>query len=260
MLEFELAPVLLLVAAGLAAGFINTIVGSGSLVSFPALLVVGLPPVLANVTNNVGVLPGSISGAIGYRTELIGKWRTLIPLVITATIGGISGALLLLVLPPEVFDGIVPALIALALVLVITGPTLKKRAAAAKARTGTDTAEKSEVTVGLMVTTTLTGTYGGYFGAAQGVILLSLLSIMLKGTMQYANAVKNVLAASANFAAAIVFVILTPVDWLAAGVIAVGAIIGGHLGAKVGRRISDLALRIVIVIVGIAAIVALLLG
>lgn len=261
MVDLELPQFLLLIGAGLIAGCINTIVGSGSLVSFPALLAVGFPPVLANVTNNVGVLPGSVSGAIGYRRELKGKGRSLLPLAVTAGLGGIGGALLLLVLPAEIFSGIVPALIALACVLVLVGPALKKRAAARKALREDDGDEdEGEVTPGLLTTTAATGIYGGYFGAAQGVILLSILSILLKGTMQYANGVKNVLAASANFSAAIVFVALVPIDWLAAAAVAVGAIVGGQVGAQVGRRIPDLALRIVIVAVGVAAIIALTAG
>ncbi len=274
MPELELVPILLLALAGLGAGMINTIVGSGSLITFPALLAVGYPPVLANVTNNLGVLPGSISGAIGYRRELKGQWRSIVPLMVSSGIGGVAGALLLLVLPAEVFNGVVPVLIALACVLVVTGPTLKKRIAArqllASARrnqrgTGPEVTftedgepEVSENRAGLSVATALSGTYGGYFGAAQGVILLSILSIMLKGSLQRANAMKNVLTASANFTAGVVFVALTPIDWFAAGIIAVGAIVGGQLGAKLGRRIPELALRITIVVVGVIAIVALL--
>ncbi|WP_168626717.1 MULTISPECIES: sulfite exporter TauE/SafE family protein [unclassified Cryobacterium] len=275
MPELDLVPILLLALAGLGAGMINTIVGSGSLITFPALLAVGYPPVLANVTNNLGVLPGSISGAIGYRRELKGQWRSIVPLMISSGIGGVAGALLLLVLPAEVFNGVVPVLIALACVLVVTGPTIKRHIAArqelARARRNQALAAQHAVALadngepefrenrpGLAVATALSGTYGGYFGAAQGVILLSILSIMLKGSLQRANAMKNVLTAAANFTAGVVFVALTPIDWFAAGIIAVGAIVGGQLGAKLGRRIPELALRITIVVVGVIAIVALL--
>ena len=254
MTELEILQIVLLVIAGLGAGLINTIVGSGSLITFPALLALGYSPVLANVTNNVGVLPGSISGAIGYRRELRGDWRSVLPLAAAACAGGAAGALLLLVLPPEIFDGAVPLLIALACVLVIFGPTLKRRLAMTQDSYGVFRENRT----GLSTATALTGVYGGYFGAAQGVILLAILSIMLKGSMQRANAVKNVLAAASNSAAAVVFLVLTPVDWFAAGVIAFGAVLGGQIGAKIGRRIPELALRITIVAVGIVAIVALL--
>ena len=247
MTWFEVA---ILFLSGTLAGIINTVVGSGSLVTFPALLALGYPPILANVTNNVGVLPGSISGAIAYRKELKGQFKPVALLAIFSGLGGLAGALLLLQLPAEVFDGVVPALITLACVLVIVGPRLKQAIAARRARKGVPTHK-----VAPFVTTGLTGVYGGYFGAAQGVILLSGLSILLPGSIQRANAYKNVLSAVANFAAAIVFVAISQVAWLAAGVIAAGAILGGQIGGWVGQRLPPLVLRIVIVAVGIAAII-----
>lgn len=254
MPSLDILSIALLVVAGVGAGLINTVVGSGSLISFPALLAVGYPPVLANVTNNVGVLPGSVSGAIGYRHEIRGQWRALLPMMASAAVGGIAGALLLLVLPAAVFDGIVPVLIGLACVLVMLGPTIKRHIAARAPKSADG--EPSDSRPSLLTATALTGTYGGYFGAAQGVILLSLLSLLLKGSMQRANAVKNVLAATANLTASVVFVALTPIDWFAAGVIAVGAVVGGQLGARLGRRIPEPALRWSIFGVGVTAIVA----
>jgi len=241
--------VTILFLSGTLAGIINTVVGSGSLITFPALLALGYPPILANVTNNVGVLPGSISGAIAYRKELKGQFKPVALLAIFSGTGGLAGALLLLQLPAEVFNGVVPALIILACVLVIIGPRLKQAIAARRAEKGVPSHK-----IALFATTGLTGVYGGYFGAAQGVILLSGLSILLPGTIQRANAYKNVLAAVANFAAAIVFVAISEVAWLAAAVIAAGAILGGQIGGWVGLRLPPLVLRIVIVAVGIAAI------
>ena len=242
--------VIVLFVSGTLAGIINTVVGSGSLVTFPALLALGYPPILANVTNNVGVLPGSVSGAIAYRKELKGQFKPVALLAIFSAVGGLLGALLLLQLPAEVFDGIVPALIILALVLVVTGPWLKRAIALRRAKKGEPTRKFA-----LFAAVGFTGVYGGYFGAAQGVLLLSGLSVLLPGSIQRANAYKNVLAATANFAAAIVFVLISQVAWFAAGVIAVGAIIGGQIGGWVGQRLPPLVLRIVIVVVGIAAIV-----
>lgn len=241
--------VVILLVSGTMAGIINTVVGSGSLITFPALLALGYPPILANVTNNVGVLPGSISGAIAYRKELKGQFKSVALLATFSGLGGLAGALLLLQLPAEVFDGVVPALIILACILVIIGPRLKQSIAARRAKGGAPSGKAA-----LIATTGLTGVYGGYFGAAQGVILLSGLSILLPGSLQRANAYKNVLAAVANFAAAIVFVSITEVAWLAAAVIAAGAILGGQIGGWVGQRLPPLVLRFVIVAVGIAAV------
>ena len=234
---------LLLFLAGTAAGTINTVVGSGSLVTFPTLLALGYPPVLANVTNNIGVLPGSISGAIAYRSELKGQARGVLPLAVCSLIGGGAGALLLLVLPASAFDAIVPVLIIAACVLVVAAPWLKRWAfrRATAARPG-----RSGRAATLLTSTGLTGVYGGYFGAAQGVILLALLSIMLPGDVHRANAYKNVLAAVANGAAALVFVFTTSVAWFAGGIIALGAILGGQLGANVGRRLPPVVYRGVI--------------
>lgn len=245
--------VLILFVAGTAAGTINAVVGSGSLITFPALLALGYPPVLANVTNNIGVLPGSISGAVAYRRELRGQWRQVLPLAGCSAVGGLIGALLLLVLPASAFNGVVPVLILLAVVLVIVSPWLKRWSAARQAKTEADMARGERPT--LFTTVGLTGVYGGYFGAAQGVILLSILSILLKGGMQRANAYKNVLAATANGAAAVVFVFSTPVAWVAALIIAVGAVIGGQIGGRVGRRLPPIVYRGIIVVIGIVAII-----
>lgn len=242
--------VAVLFTSGVAAGVINTVVGSGSLITFPALLAFGYPPVLANVTNNVGVLPGSISGAIAYRNELRGQFRKILPLAAFSGVGGLSGALLLLVLPPEVFGTVVPVLIMFACILVIVGPKVKTWAEAREAQSGSDARRQGT----LLVSVGLSSVYGGYFGAAQGVILLSFLSILLKGGIQRANAFKNVLAAVANGAAAVVFIITTQIAWIAAGIIALGAILGGQIGGSLGKRLPPVVYRALIVVVGIIAI------
>lgn len=243
--------VAVLFTTGLAAGTINTVVGSGSLITFPALLALGYPPILANVTNSVGILPGAISGAIAYRSELRGQFRQILPLALCSGIGGLIGALLLLVLPPAVFDTVVPVLIIIACVLVIVGPQLKRWAEAREGKTGSG----SERRVALMASAAFTGVYGGYFGAAQGVILLAFLSILLKGGIQRANAYKNVLAAVANGAAASVFLFTTEIAWIAAAIIALGAILGGQIGGSVGKRLPPVVYRVVIVVIGIVAII-----
>lgn len=238
--------------AGVWAGTINTVVGSGTLISFPVLLSVGIPPVTANVSNTIGLFPGSFVGAYGYRRELAGQRQRAIVLGVAAAIGGIAGAVLLLVLPARAFKAIVPVLIVLALILVVFGPKLTSWLK------GTRHAASERVSWPLWVVTLGTGVYGGYFGAAQGVLLMGFFGLLLAESLQRQNALKNVLAGVVNFVAAIVFVLTAEVDWAAAGLIASGAIVGGLIGAKIGRRLSPDVLRAVIVVVGLAAIVKLL--
>jgi uncharacterized membrane protein YfcA len=265
-------------AAGLAAGTINTVVGSGTLITFPTLLAFGYPPVLANVSNNVGLVPGVASGVYGYRSELGGQRRRLLRLGSASVCGGLVGAILLLTLPQSAFKDIVPALIGVAVVMVVIQPRLAKwvaerqRARAALARpdgaSADDAAPASAIpapnaqeAIGgpvLWVLVFLAGIYGGYFGAAQGVLLIGMLGIALNDSLQRINAAKNVLAGLVNGLAAVVFIIATHIDWGVAGLIAAGSIIGGQVGARVGRRLPPWGLRVVIVCVGVAALVKLL--
>ncbi len=241
------------VAVGLAAGTINTIVGSGSLITFPTLLALGYPPVVANVSNTVGLVPGSISGAVGYRRELVGQRGRIVRFGAASVAGGITGAFLLLALPASSFQRIVPFLILLAVVLVIVQPRVSRTLAARRSA-----GEAHELP--LLVTVYLTGIYGGYFGAAQGVILIALLGIFLTDDIQRLNALKNVLASLVNLVAAILFIVAAHVEWPVAALLAVGSITGGQLGAIVGRRLSPLVLRGVIVLVGTVVAIRLLLG
>ncbi|GAC1536764.1 MAG: sulfite exporter TauE/SafE family protein [Acidimicrobiales bacterium] len=239
-------------AAGLAAGTINTVVGSGSLITFPTLLALGYPPVLANVSNNIGLVPGSISGVVGYRRELRGQRSRIARLSVASLGGGLLGAVLLLVLPDGVFRRIVPVLILLACALVIIQPRLTKRVASDR-----DDAAP-QVGAILLASVFATGVYGGYFGAAQGVILIMLLAIFLDDDLQRLNAAKNVLALLVNGIAGVVFILFTSVDWTIVALIAGGSIIGGQLGATVGRRLPRPALRAAIIVVGLVAAVRLL--
>jgi len=278
-------------AVGLAAGTINTVVGSGTLITFPTLLAFGYPPVLANVSNNVGLVPGVASGVHGYRAELTGQRRRILRLGTASLCGGLVGAILLLVLPAGAFKAIVPVLIGIALVMVVFQPWLSKwvsrrQAARAQARAaagdggeagamdGPGTAggpgavgvaipvsQETAVQAGgpvLCVLVFLSGVYGGYFGAAQGVLLLGLMGVAFTDSMQRINAVKNVLAGLVNGMAAVVFVLATHVDWAVAGLIAAGAVLGGQLGARVGRKLPPWALRVLIICVGTLALVKLL--
>lgn len=249
---------LAVLAAGIGAGTINTIVGSGTLITFPVLLATGLPPVTANVSNTLGLVPGSISGAIGYRKELQGQRARILRLGSVSLVGGLAGAILLLTLPSDSFDTIVPVLIGLALVLVVLQPrlaaALRRRQEAAGGDTGHP--DGGPALLGGML---LASAYGGYFGAAQGVLYLGLMGL-LREDLQRINAVKNVLAALVNGVAAVVFLFVAEFDWTAVVLIAVGSTIGGQIGAKVGRRLSPTVLRAIIVTVGILAIVQLLVG
>jgi uncharacterized protein len=238
--------------AGIFAGTINTVVGSGTLVTFPVLLAVGYGPVVANVSNTVGLVPGSISGAIGYRQELTGQRARIARLGSASLLGGIAGAVLLLTLPSSAFEAIVPVLIVIALLLVVFQPRLSR--ALAERRKHTRPHGGPLLWSGIFGT----GVYGGYFGAAQGIILLALMGIAIPDEdLQRLNALKNVLAAIVNGVAAVIFVFAADVAWLPAVLLAAGATIGGQLGAKVGKRLSPALLRGVIVVVGVAAIVQL---
>jgi uncharacterized membrane protein YfcA len=238
-------------AAGIVAGTINTVVGSGTLVTFPVLLGFGYAPVTANVSNTVGLVPGSVSGAVGYREELGGQGRRTLPLAAASVLGGITGAVLLLSLPASAFKDIVPAFIALALLLIVFQPRLAK--ILARHRPPSQHHAGRAATAGVFAS----GVYGGYFGAAQGILLLAILTLALDDDLQRINALKVVLAGLVNLVAGIVFVFVAHVAWGAAGLIAAGSLIGGVVGARAGRRLPAPALRAVIVVVGIVAIVRL---
>ena len=242
-------------AAGIGAGTINTIVGSGTLITFPVLLAVGLPPVTANVSNTLGLVPGSLSGAYGYRKELSGQRDRLLRLGTASALGGLLGAVLLLVLPADAFKAIVPVLIGIALLLVVLQPWLARFVAAR--REGETHVDGG---IALLLGVFATGVYGGYFGAAQGVLLLGLMGLLLSDDLQRINATKNILAGLVNGVAAIVFVFASHIDWTAALLIAAGSVIGGQLGARVGRKLPPTVLRGLIVAVGLTAMVKLLLG
>jgi uncharacterized protein len=294
----SIAEAFALLGAGLAAGTINTVVGSGTLITFPTLLAFNFPPVLANVSNNVGLVPGGLSGVHGYRAELRGQRDRVLMLGSASVCGGLLGAILLLVLPASAFKAIVPVLICVALVMVAVQPWLAKWVAArqrdrAALRGGGSRGVVSRGVVSrgvarrggvrrggvrrggvrrglgwlradsgtgpvLWLLVFCTGVYGGYFGAAQGVLLIGLLGIAINDSLQRMNAVKNVLVGLVNGVAAVIFIAFSHVDWNAAALIAGGSIIGGQVGARLGRRLPPWGLRVLIICVGIAALVKLL--
>ncbi|HET9021614.1 MAG TPA: sulfite exporter TauE/SafE family protein [Ornithinibacter sp.] len=247
---------LLVVLAGIGAGTINTIVGSGTLITFPTLLLLGVPPVTANISNNIGLVPGSLTGSIGYRHELVGAGPDLRRLVPMSLVGSATGAVLLLVLDPELFRAIVPVLILIGLVLVVVGPRLN---AWAERRRAEGTASEEGHLRAMQAGVLGAGVYGGYFGAAQGIILMGILGSLSSEPIQRLNGYKNVLGTVVNAVAAIVFVAVASerIDWLVVLLIAVGSTIGGVLGATVGRRLPPPVLRAVIVVIGLVAIARL---
>jgi uncharacterized membrane protein YfcA len=251
---WEAAAILL---AGVGAGTINAVVGSGTLITFPTLLALGYPAVSANVSNNIGLVFGSLSATWGYRQELSGQGRTLRRLTPASLIGSVIGAVLLLRLPAKAFETIVPVLIGIAIVLVLVQPRIAAAAAARRDRAGREHTGAGPLA---LIGTGLAGVYGGYFGAAQGVLLIGLLGALLPENLQRVNAVKNWLAAVANGVAAVTFLIVAPgqVRWWVAALIAVGSTLGGMLGSRIGRRLPPVALRVVIVVVGLTAVVRLL--
>jgi uncharacterized membrane protein YfcA len=249
----SLGEVVAIALAGMAAGTINTVVGSGTLITFPVLLAFGYAPVTANVTNTIGLVPGSVSGAIGYRRELSGQRARAIRLGTMSVLGGVTGAVLLLVLPASAFKAIVPVFIAVALVLTVFQP----RIARALAKREIDLEHPRGLLTPLAIY--LTGVYGGYFGAAQGIMLLAILGVVLPQDLHRTNALKNVLAGLVNGVAGLYFIFAAHIDWEVAAIIAAAAIVGAQIGARYGRRLPPGVLRVLIVLVGISAIVQLLL-
>ena len=242
---------LAIIGAGAAAGTVNSVVGSGTLITFPVLLGFGYSPVTANVSNSLGISPGNISAAVGYRSELEGQRSRVLRLGTAAIGGAIVGAVLLLALPAGAFKAIVPGFIALALLLVIAQPRLNRTLALRRPH-----AQHAGFTIWLGLFAC--GIYGGYFGGAQGILVIAVLGIMINDALQRLNALKNVLIGLSNLVAALIFVFTAPhVSWGAAGLIAAGSIPGSQIGARYGRRLPPLALRAVIVIIGIVAIVKL---
>lgn len=263
---------LAILGAGLASGTVNAVVGSGSLITFPTLLAFGIPPVVANVSNNVGQVPGNVSGAIGYRRELAGQRQRLVRLGVFAAVGSAGGAAALLSLPSSSFQVIVPVLILTACALVLVQPWLSVRVIARRDRRAgspgrRDAADSGERPAGpdrealspaLRAGVVASAAYGGYFGAAQGVLVIGLLGTFLDETLQRVNGAKNVLVAVVNGVAAIIYLFFAHIDWLVVLLIAVGSAVGGAVGARFGRRLPPLALRIFVVLIGVVSAVKLL--
>ncbi|HZB20041.1 MAG TPA: sulfite exporter TauE/SafE family protein [Blastococcus sp.] len=243
-------------AAGFAAGGINAVVGSGTLVSFPVLLAVGLPPVPATISNSLGLVAGNLSSSIGYRRELRGQRRLLLRLLPASILGALTGAFLLLHLPASTFEAVVPVLIGVAVMLVALQPLLQR---SLPDRADDDAPVRGGRLAALFAGAYATGTYGGYFAASQGVLQIGIFGLILRESLQRLNAIKNVLTFTVNAVAAAAYVVVATdrVDWVAAGLLAVGSLVGGSVGSRYGRRLPSWLLRTAIVVLGVVAIVVL---
>jgi len=230
--------------AGFGAGAINSIAGSGTLITFPTLIAFGIPPVTANVSNNLGLVPGSLAAFRGSRHELSGTKSNLPQLLFWSASGAILGALALITFPSKTFNVIVPYLILLGVTLMLLQPMISKLRPLAGA---------DQLSISLRIALFLTGIYGGYFGAAQGVILIGLLTAFAGVSLRRANALKNALAGTANLVAGIIFALIAPVNWAIVLVISMGSILGAFVGVRYGKKIPLIAYRGLIVVVGVTA-------
>jgi len=257
----SVAQMLVIVLAGMGAGAINSLVGSGTLITFPTLVALGFPPVTATMSNAIGLVAGGVSGTWGYRSELKGQWRRLRWQIPASVSGALIGSFLLLHLPEKVFTQVVPVLLILALILVLVGPRIQAYARA-RAEAAGHSAEhvSSGRMAALILGTFLVGIYGGYFTAAQGILLIGVMGALLPEDVQRMNAAKNLLSLLVNVVAAIAYTLVAfdRISWAAAGLIAIGSLIGGWLGAHYGRRLSPAALRAVIMVVGLIGLYRLL--
>lgn len=238
--------------AGLWAGSINTVVGSGTLVTFPVLVALGYPPVTATTSNAIGLITGTITGAVGYRRELDGQGPRLLRYAVASFLGAIGGAVLLLSLPEDAFETVVPVLVGISVLLVAVQPLQARRLRRRENR------DRSSSPV-LFFLVFLIGVYGGYFTAAQGIMVVGVMGLLVADPLQRLNAFKNVLAAVVNVVAGVIYAFVAPVSWPVVAILAASSTVGGLLGASVGRRLSPTVLRSMIVVIGTAAVVHLLL-
>ncbi|MBA3780494.1 MAG: sulfite exporter TauE/SafE family protein [Nocardioides sp.] len=247
---------LVVLAAGLGAGVLTSTVGVASLLSFPILVAVGLPPVVANASNTMGLTPGALSGSFGYREELGEHPRITLAVLVTCGSGAVAGAFLLLALPPGVFEAVVPWLILFTCLLVGTQPSISGWV---RSRHGGEAPEpRTRMSPVTTFFATLTGVYGGYFGAGSGVMAMAVLGLGLDIEMRILNALKTLAVMAANVVASVIFVFIADVDWRAVVLLAMGSVIGGYVGSHLGRKIPATVLRVLIVLAGVTAAVIML--
>jgi uncharacterized membrane protein YfcA len=244
--------VLLLLLGGLGAGVVNGVAGGGSLISFPLLLALGYPALTANITNTVGIWPGYVGGAAGFRNEISSQRDRLVPLGAVAALGGIAGALLLLTTSSATFRNLVPWLVLGASILFAVQPLLKR------ALGGTAHSPPRTRPILLAGGTFAASVYGGYFGAGLGVMLLAILGLALPDSIVRTSGLRTALSILVNGVAAVVFLIHGGLAWEAVGLLAAGSLLGGWIGAQVALSIPAWALRAVVVVIGLVTVVKLL--
>ena len=250
--------VLLVVAAGLGAGVLSSTVGVASLLSFPVLVGLGLPPVVANVSNTLGLIPAGLGGVVGYRQEVREAGRVAWVIMLVCAIGAIAGAALLLGLPPGVFEAIVPFLILFTCLLVGVQPRIARWLRARhEARTGEQLAERRHMSPATTAFATLTGVYGGYFGAGAGVMMVAVLGIGTDLELRIVNGLKTLSLMVGNIVAGLIFVVVADPRWDVAALLAAGSLVGGYVGARIGRTLPDAVFRWAVVAAGVVAAVLL---
>jgi hypothetical protein len=242
----DLSHLLLLVVAGLAAGGVNAIAGGGSLITFPSLIATGLPTVAANVTNSVSVSPGYVSSVAGSRADLAGQGRRLRTILPAALVGSVVGCALLLLTPARAFEVVVPFLVLAAAATLAFQQRLRALVGHPRAMS------PRRAAITLQVVVFSGAVYGGYFGAALGVMYVAALALILDEPLNRINALKNVLSAAVGLVTVVIFAIFAPVHWGAAVTLAPATIIGGYAGARLAQRLPARVLRVVIVLFGTA--------
>lgn len=248
-----------LFGGGLGAGIVLSSIGAASLISFPILLAVGLPPVVANASNTVGLVPAGIGGAFGYRRELAAHPALARIVIATSAVGAVLGAFLLLRLPATVFESIVPWLILFACALVGLQPVISGWVRRRAERLGHTPRDRQTMSLPVMVVSTIMGIYGGYFGAGQGVMMVAFLALGIDVELRVINALKTLAVFAANVVASIVFVAIADLDWTAIVLVGLGSIIGGYVGALIGRRLPPSLFRVLVVVMGLVVSLTLLL-
>ena len=250
---------LLVLVTGFGAGVLSSTVGVASLLSFPPLVALGLPPVTANVSNPLGLIPGGLGGVVGYREEVREAGPVARVIVVVCATGAVAGAALLLGLPPGVFEAVVPWLILFTCLLVGAQPRIAAwlRARSAE-RHGVERSERRHLSPLTTVFATLTGTYGGYFGAGAGVMMVAVLGLGTDLELRVVNGLKTLSLMVGNLVAGIVFVVVADPRWDAAALLAAGSLVGGYVGARIGRRLPDAVFRGAVVVAGLLAAVLML--
>jgi uncharacterized protein len=250
--------VLLVIAAGLGAGVLSSTVGVASLLSFPILVGLGLPPVVANVSNTLGLIPAGLGGVVGYRQEVREAGRLAWIIMAVCAVGAVLGAALLLGLPPGVFEAVVPFLILFTCLLVGIQPRVAAWLRARHERQhGEELAERRHMSPLTTFFATVTGVYGGYFGAGAGVMMVAVLGLGTDLEMRIVNGLKTLSLMVGNIVAGLIFVFVADPRWDVAALLAAGSLVGGYLGAVIGRRLPDGVFRWSVVAAGIVAAILL---